>query len=220
MSEGERAEFASAVAILTSSESKRTMGNQSFVAHRVEAEATKLVNPDGRPIARRQAQAMVADEDTTLMVAGAGKTSVIADKVNYHLRRGLANPAELLVKAYGKLAVEELKVRIEIPEIHTWTFHSFGVSILRKRSASPTCLSPLAEDNESLNHFVKDALKALVQLNILIQEIIDIFTADLEEPPLDPAKSDLSAAEWVTQEPLKMTTTSHKVLGWKSRLVT
>jgi len=63
----------------------------------------------------------VTDQDTTLVVAGAGtgKTSTIVGKVDYLLRHDLAQPNEILVVAFNRKAAKELRQRmadIDIPD--------------------------------------------------------------------------------------------------------
>ena len=92
---------------------------------------------DRHPLTGTQRQAVVVDEDTNLVVAGAGtgKTSVITAKVCYLIEAQLAEPSEILVMAYNRKAAQELQERVSArlgkngPQIAT--FHSVGLQMLR-----------------------------------------------------------------------------------------
>ena len=96
---------------------------------------------ESNPLTEAQRTACVVDEDSTLVIAGAGsgKTSTIISKAAYLVASGLAKPEEILLLAYNRDAADEMKARIEEKlvgngdvEFKANTFHAFGLHLLRE----------------------------------------------------------------------------------------
>lgn len=86
---------------------------------------------------KEQIKAILADEDYSLIIAGAGtgKTTTIASKVKYLVDIKKVEPSKIVVMSYTKKATEELEKRItldfNIPAKVT-TFHSLGLMHIRE----------------------------------------------------------------------------------------
>lgn len=95
----------------------------------------KEVDPNIR-LDNEQRQAIVADDNHVLLVAGAGagKTTTMAAKVKYLVDRKNVKPEEIIVISYTNKAIDELKDRINkklnIP-VRISTFHSFAFDIVK-----------------------------------------------------------------------------------------
>ncbi|MGC4191705.1 MAG: UvrD-helicase domain-containing protein [Thermomicrobiales bacterium] len=143
----------------------------------------------GNPLTVRQREAILTNEDTTLVVAGAGtgKTSVIVGKVGWLLHHGLAQPDEILVLAYNRLAADEVAGRLkEIPgaeQVTATTMHAFGLSLLAKVRGTKPSLSPLAEDRWRLARLIRDRLKAMLADPDQRRVLLDLATRHLEAMP-------------------------------------
>lgn len=89
-----------------------------------------------------QREVVLADEDYTLVVAGAGagKTTTVAAKIAYLCRFCGVAPERILVVTFTRMAVEELRERVN-RQLHLpcpiATFHSTGNAILRKQDPTP-----------------------------------------------------------------------------------
>lgn len=103
--------------------------NQKFLRHaskqKYEIEGNKL-DPD-------QIRAVVANEDAELVLApaGSGKTATLLAKVDYLITHGHINPAHILLIAFTRKVVAELKDRISHEEVKICTFHSLGNQIIK-----------------------------------------------------------------------------------------
>jgi hypothetical protein len=88
--------------------------NQRFVQRRMQEDAQAFDRIERYPLTARQREAIVTNQDTTLVIAGAGtgKTSTVVGKVEYLVRRGLASPSQILVVAFDRQAAEELRDRL------------------------------------------------------------------------------------------------------------
>ena len=83
-----------------------------------------------------QAKAILADEDYSLILAGAGtgKTTTMVAKVKYLVEKKNVNPSDIVVISFTKKTTEELRKRIvdefDIPA-NVFTFHSLGYKYIR-----------------------------------------------------------------------------------------
>ncbi|MDO4219646.1 MAG: UvrD-helicase domain-containing protein [Candidatus Saccharibacteria bacterium] len=107
------------------------------------------VNPNIK-LDDEQIDAILADEDRALIIAGAGtgKTTTMTAKVKYLVDIKNINPRDILVMSYSNRDVRELRDRINedlnIPADVT-TFHSLGMKYVRQVFAGKKCY--VVEDN-------------------------------------------------------------------------
>lgn len=127
--------------------------NDRFINARLAAETAAFDRVERFPLTERQWRAIVTNEDTTLVIAGAGmgKTSTIVGKVDYLLRRGLAAPDEVLVLAYNRTAAAELRERLErlghSASLQVSTFHALGLQIIAAAQGRRPQVSSLTKDD-------------------------------------------------------------------------
>ena len=119
---------------------------------------------ESNPLTDEQRLAVVTDEDATLVLAGAGsgKTSVIVAKAAHLVRRGIRQPDEILLMAFGKDAAAEMASRIKErtgTSVDAMTFHSLGNDIIRKAEGGVPALAPHASDDVQFRDLLKDILK-------------------------------------------------------------
>jgi DNA helicase-4 len=115
------------------------------------------------PLSAQQREAIVRDEDNALIVAGAGtgKTSTVAGKVGYVLRRGLATPDEVLLLAFTRKAAKELGDRVGQlfgAPVQVRTFHALGLEIIGAAEGRRPALCKEAESPKAR----RDTLDELV----------------------------------------------------------
>lgn len=106
----------------------------------------------GYPLTDEQRRAIVDDSERSLVIAsaGSGKTSTILGKYAYLIKSGLASKEEILVLAFNRPVVEEIKLKIQDLvniDAEVETFHSIGNAIL-KEAGKPTTLSKLSEEDK------------------------------------------------------------------------
>jgi len=106
--------------------------NFDFVPSELEKYKTLFDTIEGRKLDMQQRTAIVKDEDNNLIIAGAGsgKTTTIIGKVNYILKRGFANPNEVLLISFTNDSATTLASRLKNPEIEVKTFHKFGLDVI------------------------------------------------------------------------------------------
>lgn len=107
-----------------------------------------------------QIKAILSDEDSALIIAGAGtgKTTTMTAKVKYLVDIKKIEPSKILVMSYTKKATEELEKRIlgdfNIPA-HITTFHSLGYEYIRNIFSNRKCTVIDYNDKEEIffNYF-------------------------------------------------------------------
>lgn len=115
------------------------------------------------PLTPEQRRAVVIDEDATLVLAGAGsgKTSVIVAKATYLIQRGIRQPREILLLAFGRDAAEEMATRIEQrcgASVDVRTFHALGYEIIRSVEGHGPALAAHASDDRQFYALLRDIL--------------------------------------------------------------
>ncbi len=151
-----------------------------------------------------QRQAILTDEDYTLIIAGAGagKTTTVTAKVKYLVDKKNIDPAEILVISFTNKAVEELKQRINkelnIPCPIT-TFHSTGNAIIRKTTVEK--LNVVTEGY--LFNSIREYIRNDIMTNPSIIEKMILFFSfhinlDLEAVTLQEAKNKLMIGKYQT----------------------
>jgi len=123
---------------------------------------------ESNPLTPEQRTAIIADEDATLVLAGAGsgKTSVITAKAGYLLKSGIRKPEEILLLAFARDAAKEMSERIEEKcgePLEARTFHALAYDIIGAVEGSKPALTAHATDDKAFLALIKDILRALVQ---------------------------------------------------------
>ena len=132
-----------------------------------------LSNIDGgKSLDPQQRDAIVTDEYSNLVIAGAGsgKTSVIVGKVKYLVERWHVDPSEILVTSFTRASVDDLKSRIEgsgVRGVSAKTFHALGLSVLGDVA--------VAEDNALSKHVTSYLSKQLIKSPTQAAAFLEFF---------------------------------------------
>lgn len=144
-------------------QSMRDAAIQAFNKTELEASKEFFDTIESNPLTPEQRLAVVTDEDATLVLAGAGsgKTSVIVAKAAHLIQRGIREPNEILLMAFGKDAAAEMASRIEQrtgETVDALTFHALGYGILREVESGTPALAPHASDDAQFRALLRDIL--------------------------------------------------------------
>lgn len=170
--------------------------NESFVA---EETARLRELEQYAALTKEQLQALLTDEDATLVVAaaGSGKTRVIEAKVRYAVEHQGVSPDSILVVAFNRAVAEELSSKLEavgLGAVSVRTFHSLGLRILEESANDRIRLSALADPTAptALAQFIERHLSAELRenpdrvvadfLNLYLQPIPDESSLDRSDP--------------------------------------
>ncbi len=157
-------------------ECERKRSNERFVTSSVPKVRAAASIAELDMLTDEQAEAIATDEDTTLVLAGAGtgKTSVIVGKLAHLVQNQHVDTKEILVLAYNRKAAAEIRDRLPhiLAGVEISTFHSFGLKVL---PMNPD-ISPLAEDDKKLkstiDRFLDDLLEDRDQSEALINFVL------------------------------------------------
>lgn len=184
--------FRRLVGIVDAGEAARQARNRLYVDQQRLRHAQLFHRGQGYPLNAEQVDAILHDEDRSLVVAGAGtgKTSTIVGKVAHVLAERLALPGEVLMVAFTRKASEEMSERMRSitgADVSVRTFHALGLEIIAKATGKKPSLSKLAEDDKLLQSTVQRFVLDLVA-RAGIQSPITRFLA-YERVPYRPIES-------------------------------
>ena len=158
--------------------------NDGYVAAELKRSKTFFDTFELHPFTGEQRRAVVVDEDRNLLIAaaGSGKTSVLAAKVAWLLRRGDVSRKDLLVLAYSNDACKELKERVVKPAgvenaegIKIQTFHGLGKSIIRDVEVKPPSLVRTATSDKAFHAELKSIIAGLVRTDSEFAECLCLW---------------------------------------------
>ena len=158
--------------------------NNSFIANESLKNNELFSNIDGKSLDNQQREAVITDEDSTLVLAGAGsgKTLTIAAKVKYLCEVRNINPKDVLLVSFTRKSAQEMTDRIQnklgIPAEAT-TFHKLGLDIITKTEGK----RPDVSDENELNQFVHNFFeKDILNYPDLVKALTIYFTYFLDIP--------------------------------------
>ena len=112
-----------------------TKHNDKYVERHITDEIFDDIN--GRSLDTEQRKAVLKDETSSLIIAGAGsgKTLTICGKLKFLLSQGVL-PKDVLLLSYSKKSADDLneKARKINPEFTVGTFHRIGLRILEEKN--------------------------------------------------------------------------------------
>ena len=151
---------------------ERKKFNQKFIKD-------NLNNINLKGLIPSQKKAVLTDDDSTLINAGAGsgKTKTILHKITYLIDNNLCDPSEILILAYNRNVKEELIERIrslknhklknkldEVAKKCVHTFHGYGVKQLRSKK--------MAEFTKKVSDFESELrIKKGKEIDLIINEL-------------------------------------------------
>ena len=160
-------------------ERQRESANARYV-ERVVPSVRQTVHRDLNVVLTdEQARAIAADEDATLVLAGAGtgKTSVIAGKVAWLVDSSDVSPDEILVLAYNRNAAEELRERLPNHlKADVQTFHAFARRVSGEVSGAAPSISKLATGTALLPAFIERSMEGLIADPATPKSVITFLT--------------------------------------------
>lgn len=151
--------------------------NENFVEKRL-IESKNLF--DKLELTEDQRLAVVRDEDTNLINAGAGsgKTRTILSKMEYLIERRLAKPAEILVIVYNKKTQQEIKQKSKNidPNITVSTFHALGLNVIKKVESDRVTISDFTSDSRKVENFLSQQMRKLLKDPSVFNLLINFFS--------------------------------------------
>jgi len=141
--------------------------NEQWLESELKKNKTLFDQLEEHTLTERQRLACVTDEDSILVLAGAGtgKTSTMVAKAKYLVVNGYATSSEIMMLAYGSDAQKELQERVDehkdLQGVQVSTFHSAGKRIINYHEANS--VSRLATDDKVYTKFVETQIQELLK---------------------------------------------------------
>lgn len=133
--------------------------NQNYVFAQKEKLKQYFDNIEGKKLDEQQRTAVVTDEYSNLIIAGAGsgKTLTILGKVKYLIEKKNINPENILLLSFTKKTVEDLNKRITNIGLGTeaTTFHKLGYDIIKRFQTK----TPAVTNDNTLSRVIKEYLQ-------------------------------------------------------------
>jgi|TARA_Y100000294_G_scaffold47120_1_gene43953 DNA helicase-4 len=142
--------------------------NKYFVAQEIKKFKSLFDKIEDNPLTLAQRKAIVTDEDSTLVVAGAGtgKTSTVVGKVSYLVTKNEIKNNEILALAFGKAAAQEMRDRVKKKtgiDIEIRTFHSTGKKIIESIKGRKLKISDRAAYEKAKMVLFTDILRSMLK---------------------------------------------------------
>jgi len=132
------------------------------------------------PLTDQQQEAVLHDEDRTLVIAGAGtgKTTTLLAKARFLVLSGEATPEDLLVLSFGRDVANKMREGLRSIGVEVQTFHSFGRFLMAEVGTERLSASRLAEDNKALAQFIEGLIQEILA-DPAEQELVNFLLNDL-----------------------------------------
>jgi len=168
----------------TSPDEFKAQTNNIFTRLELERLVSYFDVVEKNPLTLEQREAIVTNEDSALVVAsaGSGKTSLLVGKVGYLVKKGLAQPSQILVMAFNKSAKEEISARILQQtgiECPSHTFHSFGLNVLANSQGKKPSLASFIDNDFSYKTFINTLCENLLHDPQFSKEVTKFFISFL-----------------------------------------
>ena len=148
--------------------------NQRYVAAQKQLNREFFRDIEGKSLDDQQQQAIITDEYSSLIIAGAGsgKTLTILGKVKYLVEKRNIDPSKILLLSFTRKTVEELNQRLRNLGLKTkaTTFHKLGYDYIKHFQKNPPAVANENLLYQTIKQFLKNdilhhdsALKSFVQ---------------------------------------------------------
>jgi len=148
--------------------------NREYVAAQKQLNRDFFNNIEGKSLDDQQRQAIITDEYSNLIIAGAGsgKTLTILGKVKYLVEKRNIDPSKILLLSFTRKTVEELNQRLRNLGLKTkaTTFHKLGYDYIKHFQKNPPAVANENLLYQTIKQFLKNdilhhdsALKSFVQ---------------------------------------------------------
>lgn len=148
--------------------------NQKYVAAQKQLNREFFRDIEGKSLDDQQRQAIITDEYSNLIIAGAGsgKTLTILGKVKYLIEKRNIDPSKILLLSFTRKTVEELNQRLRNLGLKTkaTTFHKLGYDYIKHFQKNPPAVANENLLHQTIKQFLKDdilhndsALRSFIQ---------------------------------------------------------
>ena len=165
----------------------RDGANRKFISAEITQKKIYFDSIESDPLTPEQREAVVTDENATLILAaaGSGKTSVIVSKAGYLVETKRRQPEEILLLSFARKAADEMTERVKKRtghDIEATTFHALGLAIIGQAENRKPALAAHADDDKQLLKLLRDILKTLIEQDSQFETISRRWFAEYFAP--------------------------------------
>ncbi|HUC89883.1 MAG TPA: UvrD-helicase domain-containing protein [Patescibacteria group bacterium] len=155
--------------LITDFETHRTTKNETFLERELARRSELFDDISGFPLDEQQRRAVIADEDNSLVIAGAGsgKTLTIVGKVRYLVEALQVEADSILPISFTNKSAESLKKKIGVKGIKPQTFHAFGLTVLQSVEHRRPKIFDGQDNNKLFRSFIEHLSKDPAYLTLL-----------------------------------------------------
>ena len=152
--------------IYNSFEENIVFKNDNFISSEKEIFKPLFDHLEENPLTDNQRNAIINDNDSSLIVAGAGtgKTSTVMGKIAYLLKRKIVDEDEILALAYGRDAAQEMRDRLSDllnVDVEISTFHALGLKIVQEIEGVKVKISDSAKNEKTFHALIARLLNEI-----------------------------------------------------------
>lgn len=149
--------------------------NRRYLSTELARYSSFFDDVEGRKLDEQQRLAIVTDEDSNLVIAGAGsgKTSTIVGKVRYLIDRYKVRSEEILLISFTKKSADTLAVRTGIGGFEAKTFHKFGLDIIVSCEGAQPSLFDARQFKPLLKRYFNELLQDAYYLHLVTDYFVD-----------------------------------------------
>ena len=165
----------------------RNGANRKFIGAEIALKKSYFDSVESDPLTPEQREAVVTDENATLVLAaaGSGKTSVIVSKAGYLVETKRRAPKEILMLSFARKAAGEMTDRVKNRtghDIKATTFHALGMAIIGQAEKRKPALAAHADDDKQLLKLLRDILKTLMEQDRRFETTMQRWFAEFFAP--------------------------------------
>lgn len=167
--------------VIGSDSTYRTLANQRVTGRVLKRYSKYFDEVESNPLTLRQREAVASDEDSNLVIAGAGtgKTSTIVAKIGFLLDSGQCLPQEILAISFTKKSADDLAKKVKETldvVVDISTFHRLGLGIIAGTTGEKPRLAPFIESPDEKIKHVDRIISSLCSDNAFKRLLVN-FTA-------------------------------------------
>lgn len=154
--------------------------NNQFIKNEMEKNREFFNSLENYPLTEKQCKAIIVDEWRNLIIAGAGtgKTSTLIGKAGYLIRKGSAQPDEVLLLSFGRdprdEMIERAHTRLGLP-LNVSTFHGLGMSLIADAQNEKPMVSKLSSDQAALIKYIENIFDDSQEDEIFLRTVNQFF---------------------------------------------
>lgn len=173
--------------VIKAGDTYRRMANERVSTRVLQDYSSFFDEVESNPLTARQREAVASDEDSTLVIAGAGtgKTSTVLAKIGLLIKSGQCSEKEVLAISFTRKSADELADRVHQKlglDLDISTFHKLGLDVIANATGGKPRLAPFVESPDEKIKHIDRIINSLSGTEDFKRLLVD-FVAYFQYPP-------------------------------------